>query len=107
MGIIDNLIIIALIVGAFIGGLKLSDRYHDNENIRVKEALERQFLRLKTKMDADDPCKPYVRCYTPIQPTGDYDGDGPISPEFMKELKETGKAKTVIKKADIERYAAK
>ena len=59
-------IIIALIVliiagGSFFLGKNVADSYNLKQSIAMKEALERQYLRLRAYMDADDPCKPYVR----------------------------------------------
>lgn len=89
MQILDNLIIITLIVSAFIAGMKLDKSYRIEAQREKKEALERQFVRLRVKADADDPCKPYVapQCQ-----------NWPISEAFMNELKTTGKAKTTIRK---------
>lgn len=109
MQILDNLIIVSLIILAFIAGMKIDSRYHEKADIRVKDALERQFLRLRAKADADDPCRPYgtPQIFHPlprpaIQNTGDFDGDNfPIKQEFLDELKTTGKAKTTIRKSDI------
>ena len=100
MQIIDNLIIVSAIILAFIAGLKLADRYNKRAFIMQKEALEKQFLRLKACADADDPCKPY------IAPTGDYDGDedrwpNPITPAFMAHLRENKQASTKFRKSDL------
>jgi hypothetical protein len=105
MQILDNLIIVSLIILAFIAGMKIDSRYHEREDISVKDALERQFLRLRAKADADDPCRPYgtPQVFHPIpKPTGDFDGDNfPIKQDFLDELKSTGRAKTTIRKSDI------
>lgn len=94
---LDNFIILALIVLSFISGLKVSEHYHKKAAADMKEALEKQFLRLKARADADDPCKPYgtPQVYTPIKQlfsTGDYDGDNPLNEEFINKLKDKGKA---------------
>ena len=111
MNILDNFLIIMLHVICFIAGMELANKFHREKDIAVKEALERQYLRLQTRSDADDPVRPYqheARQYFPPagnivpMPTGDYDGDvGPITPQFMEQLKTTGKAKTAFKKADL------
>ena len=107
MQILDNIIIIALIVSAFFTGMYISSRYHTKTSMAVKEALERQYLRLRAKADADDPCRPYFtpRVLHPIpKPTGDYDGDEelrPITSEFMDHLKENGRAATKFCKSDL------
>lgn len=111
MNIVDNFIIISLIVLAFVAGMKLSDRYHRKAEQDTKDALEKQFLRLRARADADDPCRPYIapRSFMPVNPpvvntgAGDFDGDGvgPISQEFVDELKTTGKAKTSFRKSSV------
>ena len=104
MQILDNLIIVSLIVGAFFAGMYVSGRFNAKSAIEVKEALEKQYLRLRAKADADDPCRPYIapRVLTPFpRPTGDFDGDQPIGQSFMDELKTNGKAKTSFKKSDV------
>ena len=91
----------------FLAGLIVAGHYHDRMNVErdradaeKAHALQCQFLRLRANMDADDPCRPYVSKLTPIQPTGDYDGDGPITQEFMEHLKKNGSASTKISKSD-------
>lgn len=106
MQIIDNLIIISLIVLSFIAGLKIDNRYHTNALADKKDALEKQFVRLRVRADADDPCRPYGVPSFPqpipmVRNTGDFDGDGPINGAFMNELKTTGRAKTTFRKSDI------
>ena len=105
MQIIDNLIIVSLIILAFIAGMKIDNHYHEKEDMSVKDALEKQFLRLRAKADADDPCRPYgtPQIFRPIpRPTGDFDGDNfPIKQEFMDELKTTGRAKTTLRKSNL------
>ena len=106
MQIIDNFIIVFLIVTSFIAGMKLDDSYHKKAELEKKEALEKQFMRLRAQADADDPCRPYGKSLFP-QPisvqynTGDHDGDGPINQAFMDKLKTTGRAKTTFRKSDI------
>lgn len=106
MQIIDNLLILTLIVSSFIAGMKLERFYNREAQRNIKEALEKQFLRLRAKADADDPCKPYgtPQIFQPIPiqyNTGDFDGDGPINQQFMDNLKATGHAKTSFRKSDI------
>lgn len=111
MNIVDNFIIISLIILAFVAGMKLSDRYYRKAEQDKKDALERQFLRLRARADADDPCRPYIapRSFMPVNPpvvntgAGDFDGDdvGPISKEFIDELKANGKAKTSFRKSSV------
>ena len=100
MQIIDNLIIISLIILSFTAGMKLANYYNDKAAAEKKDALERQFVRLQTHSDADDPCRPYVRPLVPLD-SGDSDGDGPIGTDFMQSLKEKGKAAVRFRKSDI------
>lgn len=55
--------LIALVVSwlSFEAGRRLADKYRDRAETEQKEALERQYLRLHAGMDADAPCKPYVK----------------------------------------------
>ena len=95
----------------FLAGLIVAGHYHDKLDIERDKAeadkryeLQSQFVRLKARCDADDPCRPYVSRLQPVPATGDYDGDKdlkPISDEFMKNLKENGSAVVKLKKADI------
>ena len=108
MQILDNLIIILLIVTSFMSGMAIANKYNRKAEREKRDALERQFLRLKAKADADDPCKPYTApnfTYVPPAPlpnTGDYDGDPPpINTEFMDRLKKNGKAAVKFNRADI------
>ena len=108
MQILDNFLILAIHVLCFIAGIKLANYYNRQAKLDIKDALERQFVRLRTRSDADDPCKPYVHHgfvqtvpVTPVYPSGDYDGDGPISPEFMEQLRQNGSAKTSFRKSDL------
>ena len=85
MQLVDNLIIILLVVGSFMAGMTIANRYNRAATRDTKDALERQFVRLKAGADADDPVKPYAAAgyeFTPLQPvpTGDYDGDPPHEP---------------------------
>lgn len=86
--------------------MKLERFYNREAQQSTKEALEKQFLRLRAKADADDPCKPYgthqVIPFTPVKyNTGDFDGDGPINQQFMDNLKATGRAKASFRKSDV------
>ena len=79
MGIIYDLILIACIVLSFWAGKTVSDRYHDREEANTRYALEKQYVRLKANVDADDPAKPYI-----AKPVADQ--------AFMDRLHHTGKA---------------
>ncbi len=101
MQIIDNLIIILLHILCFIAGMKIANYYSEREYDTVRAALEKQFVRLRLKIDADDPSRPFI----PDKgfPKGDTDGDlvEYVSPQFMDELKTNGKAKTSFRKSDL------
>lgn len=104
MQIIDNIIIVSLIILSFIAGMRLDNSYHMKALQDKKDALERQFVRLRAYADADDPVKPYgSRCYTPAAPvkynTGDTDGDQLIDRQFMEHLKKNGHASTKLNKS--------
>lgn len=113
MQILDNVIIVALHVLCFIAGVKLANYYNNKHQIEMKEALERQYLRLKTRMDADDPCRPYVHLQPqsvsqaqfagPVCPPPNNGFDSPIDQSFMQNLKDNGKAVTGFKKSDLTR----
>lgn len=113
MTILDNFIILFLIISAFCLGIHIDSRYRDKAAQEQKEALEKQFVRLRANADADDPCRPYgmPRYYQPIpvQPQPEKyvsysEAKKPIIDKgFMSELKTTGKAKTSFRKSDIAR----
>lgn len=106
MQIIYDLIVLVLLVISFAAGMAIDNRYHEKTSFEVKDALERQYLRLRAKADADDPCKPYgtPQIFQPIPlryNTGDFDGDRPINEEFMDRLKTNKQASVKISKANI------
>lgn len=69
----------------FIFGLVVANHYNDKAEYLKKDALERQFLRLKAHADADDPCKPYKSCVK-VLPDG-----------FEESLRNNGAATAIIK----------
>ena len=80
----------------FLGGLVVANHYNDKAEARQKDALERQFLRLQTHSDADDPCKPYKansKCRVKLV----------LPEEFEDTLKANGKATAMLKpqQADV------
>ncbi len=128
MQIIDNLIIMLLHVLCFYAGMKIANYYNEKALSEKKDALERQYLRLRTRSDADDPCRPYSyhvqpqftqapaamsaepgmsanmftdMCSVNSGNTGDCDGDSPIGSSFMDELRNKGVAKTKFRKSDL------
>lgn len=58
--ILTLFVALVMIVCSFIAGLKLSDRYYRQFEEDLRYALEKQYLRLIVKADADDPAAPYV-----------------------------------------------
>lgn len=103
--ILENLLTLALIAVSFIAGVKMANWYNAKALQEIKDALERQFVRLRANADADDPGKPYLSPQTrfvpqqPIPNAGDFDGDKqPIPPEFMEHLKQNGQAVTQLRK---------
>lgn len=112
--ILDVLIVVTLMILSFVAGMTVANHYHNATKAEIKEALQRQYLRLQARMDADDPCGPYMHELKPVPKacdlnTGDFDGDeqfeetkpGPIDNSFMTTLLEKGKAVTKFKKSDI------
>lgn len=104
MQILDNLIIILIHIGCFIAGIKLANYYNDKAAQERKDALERQYLRLVSHSDADDPVRPYIAQPQFQIPVEDTDGDAnlqPITQDFMDELRATGRAKVSFRKSDV------
>lgn len=98
-----SLIVAAILMfAAFFAGIALANWYNDKAQAALKEAIERQYLRLRAGADADDPCKPYMFSQPPsVNPVDPIPGYGPISPEFMDELRATGKARTQFNKSEV------
>jgi len=86
MGMIDNIIIILLIVGAFIAGLRLADHYHYREQ-KVREYRER-LADYRDYARWTGPGGPYVQA--PAKET--------IGQEFMDKLRTHGRAVTRLTK---------
>jgi len=126
MNIIDNVLIVSLIIGAFIAGVRLDNYYQTKAAKALKDALQQQYVRLRAGSDADDPLKPYLGPTAGAKITrmpanfirpdlhpysGDSDGDDPIpelaekpkpiTSEFMDNLKTTGQASVRFRKSDI------
>lgn len=53
-------LIVLLTAASFFSGMKVSDRYHKLARDERELALMKQFARLQTGSDADDPVQPYV-----------------------------------------------
>ena len=53
-------VVLVMIICAFIAGLKLSDKYYRQFEEDKRHSLEKQYLRLIARADADDPAAPYV-----------------------------------------------
>ena len=105
------LFIILLMIASFSAGIWLADRFHKRAQAEQKAALEKQYLRLKSGSDADDPCRPYS--YTPVHHTvlenidltpndglrdgwtdggSNNDSPAPLGNDFSDRLKENGQA---------------
>ena len=54
-------VLLALLIASlfFAAGMLVANRYNEKAALERKDALERQYLRLTAKADADDPCRPY------------------------------------------------
>ena len=83
MQIIDNLLILVLIAGAFLYGKYLGDKYHKEAETEKTYALQKQYVRLKAGCDADDPGQPYVAHPSASQP---------IPAEFIEHLRRNKRA---------------
>lgn len=83
MHILEDIIIVALVAASFFAGVGLANCFNKQALAEQKEALEKQYLRLKANADADDPCKPY-RYFANTSPLP--------SPQFEERLKQDGKA---------------
>lgn len=81
----------ALFISAasFIFGVRLSDRYHEQKEREIRNALQKQFVRLKAGMDSDDPIQPY----TALEPEKKYS----VSHEFMRRLRTHGSATEAVR----------
>lgn len=94
-------VILALLLssGFFILGVYFADRYHQETDIRVKEALEKQYLRLSCNMDADDPVRPYIAPRTRrTARTSTLSGE--LLTEFKQKMNKDGKATVFINNAN-------
>ena len=69
----------------FVFGLIIANHYNDKAECQKKDALERQYLRLKAHTDADDPCKPY-KSRVRVLPEG-----------FEETLRNNGAATAILK----------
>ena len=97
MLIINVLLALVVATSFFLLGKKFSDDYHEQTQIQVNEALERQFLRLSVNMDADDPCKPYV-AHRQRRSQGISSVSGELLTEFGQKMEKDGKATILIHK---------
>lgn len=88
--ILDNFIIVALVILSFIGGMKISDHYHAKALLHERIELQRQYVRLQTGQDADDPCQPYIMPQLQRQFT--------VTPEFLDRLRTNGAATMAVPK---------
>ena len=58
--LIGTLVMTTLIVLSFYAGFKFADKAADKREEAVAFALKKQYARLMARVDADDPCQPYV-----------------------------------------------
>lgn len=75
------ILVLLLIIGSFIAGLKLSGYYHRIASAEKEYALQKQYVRLRAGADADDPVGPYVARHK-VQ----------LPPEFEEHLHQNGRA---------------
>ena len=63
MSLLDTLIATAIAITShslfFLFGMLIANHYNDRAEVMKRDALEKQFLRLRAHADADDPCRPY------------------------------------------------
>ena len=88
----ENILVLLLVVLSFIAGLRLDNYYHAKAAADKKDALERQFIRLRAQADADDPCQPYMRRTENMYPIAPQ-----IDQNFMEHLQKNGRATTKLK----------
>lgn len=81
----------ALFISAasFFCGVRLSDRYHEQKEREIRNALQKQFVRLKAGVDSDDPVQPYVA----PEPEKKYS----VSHEFIRRLRTNGSATEAVR----------
>jgi hypothetical protein len=72
---IETIVTAVFMALSFFAGKMMSDRYHAKFEADRRDALQRQFVRLQARADADDPCQPYQ-----------------LPAEFENRLKENGRA---------------
>ena len=72
---------------SFSAGMMVANRYNERAVLMQKDALERQYVRLVARADADDPCKPYRPAFSPSQLN-----------EFESRLKTNGQATVQLNK---------
>lgn len=94
-------VLLALCAGSFLLGMNIANKYNADERSHTKDALERQYMRLRANADSDDPVRPYKRRVQ--QPTFEQTPTAPqwIPESFAQELKENGKAKIAFRKSDV------
>lgn len=99
-------ILLVLCAGSFLLGMNIANKYNAEERSHTKDALERQYMRLRANADSDDPVRPYKRRVQQHEPTFEQ-APATLTPKqwlpesFANELKETGKAKIAFRKSDV------
>lgn len=106
MGMLDNLIILTLIAGAFTAGIKLANWYNRKNEKKILEEFEPiQFVDGQAYAKRTPPPPANNNFTDDILNTGDFDGDDrhwPIDEKFMENMNKNGRATTRLKKkADL------
>lgn len=96
MMVINVLLALAVATAFFLLGKNFSDNYHEQAEIKLKEELERQYLRLSVNMDADDPCKPYIA--PRYRRTGNSSARNELLSELVKKVNKDGQGTVLINK---------
>ena len=81
---IPTIVLVISYVLFFLFGMFTANYYNDKAAADRKDALERQFIRLQARADADDPCRPYVSSVRVLPE------------EFGERLKTNGKATALL-----------
>lgn len=77
-----------LLAASFMAGVKFADTYATRRENAVDYALKRQYIRLKSGADADDPCQPYVSPDEESCGIRRYE----VPQEFVQNMRECGQA---------------
>jgi len=92
--VIQIAVIVLLIAVAFVSGMITADRFNRRAAYETQVALQKQYLRLRAGVDADDIGQPYV--YAPK-----YRHRYSASPEFIDRLRTNGSATESVKNKQV------